>query len=373
MDTLFPLGFAGPTTLYLVLYVATMALHVVLMNYVVAGSGYLMWAGAFTGGSAVQRHRSPLALALRDWLTVAVSAAITAGIAPLLFVQILYKERFYSANLLLSGRWMMILPALIVGFYLLYLYKSRVITAWPTWLRVAVGFTALACFLFTGYTWTENHLLSMAQDQWPDFYAQGRLFWWTPELLPRLMLWFTGAVPTMAMLGGWQVWRAQRQGAQAAAIRDDKPRLVALGLGGLLASAVTALAYFSLLPEATLEVITGPLAAAWLGLALLGGLVQATGWALQWRKEGLSGPVMGLISAGSLMSVLGMTVVREAIRLSHVDIVALAPKHAETAQNAGMWAFLIFLVINVGLIGWVVRTASAGRAQAQEEAAALVR
>ena len=46
----------------------------------------------------------PLAAPLRDWLPFVLSAAITAGIAPLLFVQILYQRAFYTANLLLFNR-----------------------------------------------------------------------------------------------------------------------------------------------------------------------------------------------------------------------------------------------------------------------------
>ena len=67
---------------------------------------------------------------IRSWIISASgcrscsSAAITAGVAPLLFLQILYQREFYTANLLLFNRWMAILPVLIVGFYSLYLIKG---------------------------------------------------------------------------------------------------------------------------------------------------------------------------------------------------------------------------------------------------------
>jgi hypothetical protein len=361
MDAIFPLGFPAPTALYLSLYVLTMVLHILLMNYVVAGTGYLMIVGVATGGPSVERHRTPLALALRDWMTVAVSAAITAGIAPLLFVQILYKERFYSANLLLSWRWMLILPALIVGFYLLYLYKSQLIGRWPRWVRAAAGLTALACFLFTGYTWTENHLLSMARDQWPQFYVQNSLFWWTPELLPRLALWFTGAIPNMAALATWHLAWASDRDATPDALRADLRRLVALGLGGLAASSLCAIGYVSLLSQEIQATLLGPLAAPWLLAALAGGLAQAAAWVLAWRQGRPRGAWRWLLGVGVLATTLGVTVAREAIRLARVDIAALAPLHADAADKAGSLAFVAFLLINAALIGWVIRTARGAR------------
>ena len=42
MDIFFPFGYPWPTTFYLTLYVLTLLLHVVPMNYVLAGSTY--WA-----------------------------------------------------------------------------------------------------------------------------------------------------------------------------------------------------------------------------------------------------------------------------------------------------------------------------------------
>src|SRR5262245_22520401 len=119
MDTVFPFGFPRATAFYLTLYVATLVIHVVFMNYVLAGSAYLAWFTlAHRRDDLAQDARDPLAFPLRDWMPFLLSAAITAGIAPLLFLQILYQRPFYTANLLLFNRWMAILPVLIVAFYL---------------------------------------------------------------------------------------------------------------------------------------------------------------------------------------------------------------------------------------------------------------
>ena len=130
---------------YLGLLIVTFALHALLVGFVLAGTAYVV-------GRLVRGGDDALAAASRDWLPFALGAAITAGVAPLLFVQVLYQPRFYTANLLLFVRWLAIVPALIVGFYALYLGKSARAAAWaPRW-RAVVAAVALACFVFVAWS-----------------------------------------------------------------------------------------------------------------------------------------------------------------------------------------------------------------------------
>ena len=101
MDATFPFGLPTATAVYLTLYLLTLCIHIVFMNYVLAGSAYLAAAAVLHGKSA---EKTPVYAVLRDWMPFMLSGAITAGIAPLLFLQVLYVERFYTANLLLFYR-----------------------------------------------------------------------------------------------------------------------------------------------------------------------------------------------------------------------------------------------------------------------------
>ena len=52
-----------------------------------------------------------------------------------------------------------------------------------------------------------------------------------------------------------------------------------------------------------------------------------------------------------------MAVVRESIRLGSVTLAEVQAMHADAMQIGGLGAFLGFLVLNGGLIGWtIVRT-----------------
>jgi hypothetical protein len=377
MSTPFPFGFPPPTAFYLSLFILTLVVHLLFMNYVLAGSAYLALVSVFTGGQRAQRQKSPTALVLRDWMPLALSGAITAGVAPLLFVQILYQQSYYTANLLLLHRWMAILPVLIVAFYLCYLLKSRLIASWPLWLRTLVGVGVFACFAFTGYSWTENHLLSLqSETRWASFYESGRMVFFEASALPRLGVLFFGAFPTMAMLVGWQLHRIQRRTTRgnADAQASDSPialvsrldeasgrvearRLSIIAFAGLFLALVCGLIHFWQTDgiEVTDWLVLPYLIAALTGLAL-----QATAWASMWQQARFSSRLLTVAAAGCVLTLLAAAVVREALRLTVIDIEALYEQHAAASRVGGISAFLLFAVVNGALIVICMRLVSGG-------------
>lgn len=96
MSTTFPFNLPAPTIWYVVLYIVTLLLHVVFMSYVLAGTIMLGIAGlrGMLGRREAAAPWAPVTTVLKDWMPFALSGAITAGIAPLLFVQVLYQQEF---------------------------------------------------------------------------------------------------------------------------------------------------------------------------------------------------------------------------------------------------------------------------------------
>lgn len=358
MSTLFPFSFPLPTAFYLVLYVVTLVVHVLLMNYVLAGSLYVGWVSVMTGGGR-QRQRSAMALMIRDWMPFAIGAAITAGVAPLLFVQILYPRSFYTANLLLSHRWMSILPVLIVGFYLTYVLKSRMIGRWRAPVRALVGVGAFACFAFTAYTWTENHLLSLAgHPRWAQLYEAGSIFYFNPPIVPRLGAWFIGALPTMAILVGWQLRRAKQRGEEVASSEPRRAAILAI-VGLVLAGACWEGYRFLDAAQgeaAVQQAMQTAMARPFLYLAGAGAALQVIAWALiGLRGRFATGPLIAA-SIGCVGTLLGMAVLREAIRIGSMDFAALYERHAAAWGVGGLPVFLLFFVVNAGAVLYVIRT-----------------
>lgn len=359
MNTVFPFGFPAPTALYLTLFVMTLLLHVIFMNYVLAGTAYLAFAG-LVKRKPVETGNATIASILRDWMPFAVSAAITMGVAPILFVQILYKESFYTANLLLFHRWMSIVPVLIVGFYLTYLLKGSKLATGHVALRIFVGFGAAACFGFTALSWTENHLLSLDRAVWTGMYAKGDIFYRSPEILPRLAMWFCGAFPTMATLVAWQLLSTQKNAPEPQRRRSARhiALIAAIGLTAFVGSAIV---YFWIMSPESRHAVIGPMSKPYLFVAGSGVVIQLAAWHLVFHGRRLTRRLLLIASIGVIGTIFGAITARESIRISAIDFERLYPQHAEAATKGGLLVFIFFAVVNAAAIAWCFRLARRGQ------------
>lgn len=350
MIAMFPLEMSADGAFYAVLYVLTWVIHAALAAYVLTGTGYIaavdvLFRTKSNDGQGGDDDATVVGI-LRDWMPFALGVAITAGVAPLLFVQVLYKQAFYTANLLLFHRWMALLPALIVGFYLLYVvktgwYQRNVSRRW--WVTVPT----FACFLFTAYSWAENHLLSLeSQEQWTQFYAQRRHFFVSPRLVVRLIMWSGGAVGIMLLIVAWQLRGLIRR--SGALVGQNAFRASRVALVSLAAGAIAAIAYL-LIDGAWREQVMGG-AMVYAIIAIVGGVAQAIGW-LRIRRRGLlSGLDLFIASIGAVLTLVAVAAIRESVRVAVLKPSEQADHLRDVAANGGWITFLSFAAANAIVI-----------------------
>lgn len=304
-------------SLWLVLYLATFALHAVLVSYVAVGAGYALVA-------ALRRSTDPLAARIRDWLPFSLGAGITAGVGPLLFLQLLYQRRFYTANLLMGPRWGAVVPALIVGFYALYLAKAS-----ERLRRSALAVGSL-CFAFVAWSWTEMHQVMEDDSSWRAMYGAGERFHFDAAILPRLAIWLGAMLALFAAVSAWSATAAERI------------RIARIGLTGLVLAGATCAISIGVRGE------FDP-AHGWSYLLMVAALVAALGWG--WTMRRADGPGLSTATAATAAALVAGTVVREAPRLALLD-----PPRTVATEAGGALVFAITLGIGVAVIGWVVRT-----------------
>jgi hypothetical protein len=358
MNTLFPFGFPWPTAMYLTLYVVTATIYMVFMNYVLAGAivlsvGYLApGARRRVEGGPNGPARSGLGLILtviRDGLPAILGLAITTGIAPLLFLQVLYKHHFHTAIRLLFNQFMLLLPVLVVAYCMLYLIKSRTLAARRAGLRGLVTFAAFACFIYTAWAWTENHILSLHEEAWQDHYVSSRLIYRDAEIWPRLGYWITASFATLAVALAWQLhWG--RQLHDRVNFNLAVRRLRALALLGLATSAAEAWLWQLWLDSSARGPVTSSLALPYGVLALVGVGIQVAGWLSVKTGANLTTGRLTLISTGGVMTIVAALVVREARRLAAIDITLLFDIHRQAAQVVGVGGFLASFMISAAVI-----------------------
>ena len=314
---------ASIESLWLVLYLVTFVLHAVFVSYVAAGTAYTLVA-------ALRRSSDPIAARTRDWLPFMLGAGITAGIGPLLFIQLLYQRRFYTANLLLGPRWGAVVPALIVGFYALYLAKAS-----ERWRTHALG-VGLACFGFVAWSWTEIHLVMMDDPAWRAMYGAGARFYLDLAVVPRLVTWLGVMLALYATVAAWSASARERR------------RLAGLALVGIIACGVTA---------AVLVVVRHELdpAHGWTYVLALAAIVAALAWG--WTARRPDGPGLALTTGATTAALVAGAVVREAPRLAMIE-----HGRATAGASGGLVVFFVTLALGVAAITWVVRTVRAAPA-----------
>ncbi|HRK21456.1 MAG TPA: hypothetical protein PLX06_06590 [Fimbriimonadaceae bacterium] len=162
-----PIGLPAPAWLLQILLVLTFVLHLLAMNLLVGG--VVMMGIAHRKGKS-----SPFYAKLAERLSMALppsmAMTITLGIAPLLFLQVLFGQAFYTTSILMAWPWLAIIPLLIVSYYGLYIVQYR-----PEWLgnfRTAISWLSALIILFIGLLFTSNSVLIMDPSKWGPMYAQ---------------------------------------------------------------------------------------------------------------------------------------------------------------------------------------------------------
>ena len=88
-------GLPGPPWLFHFLLVFTFFLHLIFMNLTLGGT-LMAFVANLRGGNRPADPNAVLAKRLMGVNTYAISLAITTGVAPLLFVQVLYQPVSYT-------------------------------------------------------------------------------------------------------------------------------------------------------------------------------------------------------------------------------------------------------------------------------------
>jgi hypothetical protein len=313
---------ASIESLWLALYLASFALHAVFVSYVAAGTAYALVA-------ALRRSADPVAARVRDWLPFMLGAGITAGVGPLLFLQLLHQRRFYTANLLLGPRWGAVVPALIIGFYALYLAKAS-----ERWRSLALGAGTL-CFGFVAWSWTELHQLMQADSAWRAMYAAGARFHLELAVVPRLATWLGVMLALFATVAAWSAAPAQRR------------RLAGLALAGLVTSSAAS--------TATIMMSAFEPAHGWTYLLIAAAVIAALGWS--WTARRPDGPGLTLATAATAAALFAGAIVREAPRLALIE-----RSRATAVDSGGRLVFFVTLAFGIMAIAWVVRNVRAAAA-----------
>jgi hypothetical protein len=345
-----PLPLPSPVWLLRALLLLTFTLHILAMNFVLGGS-ILLAIARLRGDDDSMR----LAKSLGAAMPTVAAAAITLGVAPLLFLQTLYGRLFFSSAVLIAWFWLAIVPMLIAGYYGTYWIAFR--QKKPGSQRFAVLSAVVALlFIAIAFVQSTNMTLMVRPDQFlPKFLENARgvqLNLGDPTFGGRYLHMLLGAIGVAGMF-------VALYGASKLA-NDPKHGEWAIRFGALWfvvatgANVLTGLWWLGTLPREVLlrfmgQDVLASLALAIgivLGFALIGLMFIAPGHP---RSAGIVKTAASLLVA----TIVAMVLARDGVR---TGMLAEA-RFTQTTWVEPHWGviaiFLVLLVAGVGTAGWM--------------------
>ncbi|MCS7266071.1 MAG: hypothetical protein NZ805_14715 [Armatimonadetes bacterium] len=211
-----PISLPAPIWLLQGLLFITFVLHIVPMNMTLGGLVML------AHGEMTQRMSEPLRRWIVSYLPVTTAFTITTGVAPLLFLQVLYGQLFFPAAIMIAWAWFAVIIALLLGYYGIYAYAlaSDKLGRWRSW--VIIGSTLL--FLYIAFAFNNAITLMSTPFRWWDIWQERdpsvhfNMNWWEPTLFPRFAHFLLGALAVtgiiVALYGSMAMKRLQGEGRQ---------------------------------------------------------------------------------------------------------------------------------------------------------------
>ena len=139
----------------------TFPLHLFAMNAML-GCGLVAFISHLHPGRAHHELSHELAKAL----PFLVAFTVNLGVAPLLFVNVIYGHLLYSSTVLMGLYWLAVIPLLIIAYYLAYIYDFSFIKLGN--LAMFVLLAALAMLLAVGFIFSNNMTMMISPASWRD-------------------------------------------------------------------------------------------------------------------------------------------------------------------------------------------------------------
>lgn len=355
LPALDPMPIPGPPWLFHVLWLVTFAVHVVGVN-VVLGSSLL---GTFAALDRDPAFGGPVARLFAEVNTWAISLTITFGIAPLLFLQVLYGRLFYSATVILAPAWLGLLLFLMAAYYLTYAAKYRLRAGKGAALHLALS---ALLFLAVAAIQVVVHLLSVQPGRWEAALASPWAALADRAFLPRFLHFVLAGVTLASILLAWLAVRRPPAEEERAAVAARASWGVKLALLATLLQLVVGLWLTISVPR---DVLLGLMrgGAAMMAPFTLG---IAAGFGLLVFLARVRDPIADRSSLRRALELFGlamllMLVTRHQLRDVYIDA-AKAQAAPATASQWGVFAiFLVSLVVCGGLAVLALRRSAADR------------
>jgi hypothetical protein len=350
VPTIDPNPLPAPYWLFKLLLLVTFYLHIVAMNFMLGGA-VLAVVARFTRKGKEFRNRIFVDLAKK--IPVFLAATITIGIAPLLFVQAIYGQYFYTSTLLIAWPWFILLILLVVAYYGFYFvaYNGQRRPSPAGIVLVA----SLVLVLIVGFIQSTNATLLQTPSHWAAKYFASPTGWSNnlsdPTLIPRYLHFVTSAIAVggiLLVLLAYARWEKDREYANYLFQYGGKAFMYAT-----MAQFIIGSWFLFSIPRDLRMLFMGdnPLASALFGIGILGTVAAIFLMSDALRKQNIRVAAYGVTGILAVV-ILTMIIMRDILRDAYLEPYFHRHTFAVKTQWAVLPVFLALFLAGVAL--WFV-------------------
>ena len=337
-----PVPLPAPPWLLEFLLVFTFILHLLAMNFLLGGV-IILSISSFLGRRDPKHHEFTRRVSRA--MPSVTAFTITLGVAPLLFLQLVYGQLFYTSSDLMAWYWLAVVFLVLLGYYGVYWYQMQhdELGSKAAWVILV---TAIL-FIQVAFIFTQNMTAMLHPQDFYSLFVNGKV----GTILGSVTL------PNIARLAHFMVAAVAVAGLGVALLsrrwQTESPELADWGrrygvtwfMGGTLVQFLVGLWFLFSLPVEIRQALVGDkLAVGVLILALILALL-----ALLTAPKRLLASSVAILGAVSLMAVL-----RHLVRLAY-----LRPYFdAHSLPVQGQWAvfsiFVVLLLAGLATVGWML-------------------
>lgn len=184
------------------LLLVTFVLHILLMNTML-GTGIIAMVSVFKKGP----ENLATAKKISTGLPTIIAFTINSGVAPLLFIHVLYGQFIFTSSVLMGVYWLSIVGILLMAYYAAYLFDFKFDTAGSagSWM-IAISTLGL---LIIGFLFSSNMTLMLFPENWIAYFSNSNgtiLSFSEPMLIPRYLHFVCASVAIGGLAIAW-MWR----------------------------------------------------------------------------------------------------------------------------------------------------------------------
>ncbi|HKK10363.1 MAG TPA: hypothetical protein VJ939_05970 [Bacteroidales bacterium] len=319
-----------------ILLIVTFLLHIILMNFILGGSLLSLW-DSFRKKPAIEGKSIPTLIAL----------TINLGVPPLLFVQVIFGNFFYTSSVLMAGPWILLIPILIIAYYGAYIYVFKK-TSSPLFSKISLLISSIF-LLFIGFMLVNNNTLMLTPERW-SAYVDNKSGWMLnlgePTLWPRYLHFIIGAI-AIAGLGKTLFYHFKKD-IDTETKQHEKSRGMKIFAFATMIQVVVGIWFWLSLPEPIWKFFMGGniVATIWLMLGILLALVLIFT---------ASRKLMTLTVSLAAFLLLNMIITREIVRHQYLKGIGEPSNLTTTGEIGSLILFLFTFLIGIALIYYMIK------------------